>query len=98
MEYKDKQDESGFKVGDRVIVVNKKAHANWPNSWIDEMNKAIYEGGTINLLGDRGIIIEFDYIDCNYSFPYTALHRLNSNTTLNVVRDNLLVALAMNGP
>lgn len=68
--YLEYQKNCGFEIGGRVKIIAKAKdyQGGWDNTWMDEKNKYIDKIGTIEYIGKRGIIIDFDdgKLDCSY--------------------------------
>lgn len=76
--YKERQDECGLKVGDKVKILRKVAdyEDGWDNDWIPRMSECVGGTGVIRgIYGALGVGVKTDSYGA-YVFPYFVLEKV----------------------
>jgi hypothetical protein len=91
------QRESGFKVGDEVIITRAAGNheKGWSTAWVDKMNLYIGQKGIIVCDAEsHGFSISFNNKPSKYVFPYFVLEHADSKIKELFLSINVFVELS----
>lgn len=78
-EYTERQEKTGFKTGDKVLILRKaeKGKNGWDFSyWNPDMDATIGQIGTIVQISPQGIFVSNPLEEIGWCYPYFLLRRI----------------------